>query len=570
MTKSKNNGLPAVAEMPPNPDDTKDFQAEVSIDLIAFSETNEMFRSDEDLESPALKELADSISQKGLLQPILVRPKGNGSFILVAGERRLRACKSLGMETIPAYCKHMTKEEAFELQLTENLQRKDVHPMKEAKAFKYLLDNSGWSTAELALRFGKSETYVLQRVKLMSMLPEIQKDFEKGDLTLAQALVIARLQQGDQKEIIENCKNHEGQLDSKRNYYRTAQELEDYIQENITRDLNNVPWDLNDATIVPKAGACSSCQKRSGAQSTLFADIKEKDRCFDSACFKSKLNAGLFIKVKKLVEEKPDTIFLEASGWGVDKVDQRIASFLSGHKIKPLSYQSYSDYQSYDHKKKISGFYINGAHAGRTHFVYVAGPETKAVKGSSASGEQKVTPSDIKESIERIKERTKRAAELDAEKVYDRILELLQKDVDMDDPSKPGTAAEWGLLARYLYEDLDFEDQEKANKLLGIKGKLTDEQEADRFLSVNPQQILWMVRMLAPDQAKRGNNFLWPHDSVEGILIRRMAKNWGIDVDGLDTEQAVLRAKREQSAKARIAELQASLKPKKEKGGVKK
>lgn len=546
------------------------FLAEVNPRNIQFSSTNEQLRDPSEISEEGIKELADSIAQKGLLQPILLRPHGNGNYILVAGERRLRACISLKMDSVPAYVKDMTKEEAFELQITENLQRKDVHPMKEARAYKFLADKHNHSTADLALRFGKSETYVLQRLRLLSLIPEIQKDFAAGDLNLAQALVIARLEKADQEEVVDSCKNQEGLLASKRNYYQSVQELENHILENVTRELKSVPWDLNDPNLVPKAGACVACPKRSGAQGKLFADVKEKDRCFDSVCFKGKLNAMLFIRVKKLVEEKPDTIFLQErdSRWH-DKPDQRIASFLSGQKIKPLvDGQGFQDYSWGSFKKSIKGLYINGDHAGHFKQVYVAGPATKAVTASSASTEQKVTPQDIKESIERIKERTKRAAELDDEKVYDQILKLVNEDVSLDDPKQPGTAAEMGLLAVMLYKQLYDEDREKANKLFKLYGN--EEKDALKFQAASVNQILWMVRMLAPKKAKYGNSFKWFHDSTEALLIRQIAKNYGINVDELDTKQADERKLREERAEKRIKELQALLKPKKERGGKKK
>lgn len=533
-----------------------DFLAMVPIESIKPSKTNDMFRESTDFKDESIKELAASIKEKGLLQPILLRAEGNGGFILVAGERRYRACLSLDMKEIPAYVKEMTEEEAFELQLTENLQRKDVHPMKEAKAYRHLTGTGKYSTQELALRFGKSETYVLQRLRLNSLLPEIAKDFEKDDLSLAQALVIARLEKADQEEVLEQNKNNNGSLNSNRNYYASAQELENYIAEEITRELSKVPWDLSDATIVPKAGACTACGKRSGAQALLFADIKEKDRCFDSACFKSKLNACLFIKVKKLVEDKPDTIFLVSGGYKVDKPDQRIASYLSSQKIKPLTSESYSPNNYYQHKKAIKGFYINGDQAGQFKQVYVAGPATKAVNGS-AKGEQKVTAEDIKESIERIKERTKRAAELDAEKLYDRILEAMCKDEILARDNREASPSEYGFLAGLIYDRLDYSKQEVFDKYFGFTKIKKDEDRAQAFVDLGALKVIQMVRTIAARTTSREH----AHDSDMGILVARMAKDWGIPVDQFKNEQDFERAAREGRAAQRIKELQAQLKP---------
>jgi len=102
-------------------------------------------------------------------------------------------------------------EEALDLQITENLQRKDVHPLKEAAGYQYLLDkDKKMNTAELALKFGKSETYILQRLKLNSLIEQAKKDFAAGDMSLAQALGIARLNPDDQAKVVKQCSDKAG------------------------------------------------------------------------------------------------------------------------------------------------------------------------------------------------------------------------------------------------------------------------------------------------------------------------------------------------------------------------
>lgn len=263
----------------------------VKLTDIAVSKTNKMFRSEAELSADALSELVASIKADGVISPVLLRPNGQaGKYELVAGERRYRAAKFVqaavkDRDSIPAYIRPMSDKEALDLQITENLQRKDVHPLKEAAGYQYLLDkDKKMNTAELALKFGKSETYILQRLKLNSLIEQAKKDFAAGDMTLAQALVIARLNPDDQAKVVRACSD---KLGSKK-YYESVAQLEDYINEEITHDLSKAPFDVKDANLVPKAGACSTCTKRSGAQSKLFADVQEKDRCFDPVCFKQK------------------------------------------------------------------------------------------------------------------------------------------------------------------------------------------------------------------------------------------------------------------------------------------
>jgi ParB family chromosome partitioning protein len=126
----------------------------------------------------AMQELIQSVKEKGILQPILVRPNGNG-FVLVCGERRYRASVAAGLTEIPTVIRHLSDDEALELQIIENLQRKDVHPMEEAVAFKSLLDNKQkvHTLEEIAARVGKSEFYVRQRMKLNALTKDWQEVF---------------------------------------------------------------------------------------------------------------------------------------------------------------------------------------------------------------------------------------------------------------------------------------------------------------------------------------------------------------------------------------------------------
>jgi ParB family chromosome partitioning protein len=122
----------------------------------------------------SLDELVASIEEKGLLQPIVVRPVGDG-FEVVAGNRRLEACRRLKMRRIPCVVVELDDREAFEASLIENLQHKTLNPIEEAKAFKKYVDEYGWgSLSELAERIGKSHTYVSRRIALLDLPKELQ------------------------------------------------------------------------------------------------------------------------------------------------------------------------------------------------------------------------------------------------------------------------------------------------------------------------------------------------------------------------------------------------------------
>lgn len=127
----------------------------------------------------SLKELADSIREKGLLQPLLVRPQGDG-YELVAGERRYRAALMAGLQEVPAVVKDLTDREALELALVENLQREDLSPVEEARGYQALLE-MGLTQEEVARRVGKARSTVANALRLLQLPPRPSRPWSGGD-----------------------------------------------------------------------------------------------------------------------------------------------------------------------------------------------------------------------------------------------------------------------------------------------------------------------------------------------------------------------------------------------------
>src|SRR5215212_5326483 len=119
-------------------------------------------------------ELLQSIQQRGLLQPILVRTTNDESFEVVAGNRRLQACKVLRWRKIPCHIVELNDKEAFEISIVENIQRRSLNPVEEAQAFKTYVSDFGWGgVSELAMKIGKSPSYVTKRIKLLELPREV-------------------------------------------------------------------------------------------------------------------------------------------------------------------------------------------------------------------------------------------------------------------------------------------------------------------------------------------------------------------------------------------------------------
>ena len=147
----------------------------------------------------SIAELAASIKTNGLLQPIAVT-KENNRYTIVAGERRYRAFRQLGYETIPAIIKNLTRQQSMELALVENIQRKDLNSIEEAMAINSLLQEFGYTQQELAERLGKSRSALANSIRLLSLPESIKKMVKSGELTEGHARCLIPLPEKLQNE----------------------------------------------------------------------------------------------------------------------------------------------------------------------------------------------------------------------------------------------------------------------------------------------------------------------------------------------------------------------------------
>jgi ParB family chromosome partitioning protein len=140
-----------------------------------------------------LAELAASIKESGVLQPIIVRRKGDGTYELIAGERRWRASKQAGLDTIPVVIKNCTDQESLLLALVENLQREDLNPMETARAYSRMMNEFGLTQDAIAVKVGRDRSSVANFVRLNHLHPEIQQLVETGSLSAGHAKAILGL-----------------------------------------------------------------------------------------------------------------------------------------------------------------------------------------------------------------------------------------------------------------------------------------------------------------------------------------------------------------------------------------
>jgi ParB family chromosome partitioning protein len=281
---------------------------DIPLNRIQESKTNPRRTFDE----AKLAELASNIRQHGVLQPILVRPLPGGEsgfFELVAGARRYRASKLAKRESIPATVRELTDAQALELQVIENVQRVDVHPLDEAQGYAALiqLEPDTYTVEAIAIRVGRSPAYVNGRLRLIQLIPDAKQAFYDGKLTVAHAFEIARLQPSDQRRALQECfpqyRNAAAILKDKGAEATTVRELRAWIEREIHLDLTNAPFDPQDETLLPKAGACARCPKRTGSNPLLFPEVRQKSICTDRECYRAKVEALVQIQVKPLEEK---------------------------------------------------------------------------------------------------------------------------------------------------------------------------------------------------------------------------------------------------------------------------
>ena len=283
---------------------------QVPLDLLWPSLTNPRKHFDQ----AKLDELAESIRQHGINEPLIVRRVDNArgpEYEIVAGERRFRAARLAGLAAAPCLVRQLSDHDVLEIQAIENLQREDLSPLEEADAFQLLIERNGYDAAGIAAKIGKSASYVHGRLSLRKLcsagIDELAK--EGSQFTLQHAVVVAKLRAEDQEECVRHVLTH---------YSRTTvADLREYIADRFLRQLTSAPFDVIDASLLAGAGSCTECPKRTGAQRALFEDVvtgsDDADRCLDSECFGQKVRNFVERQRQKIAAKSQEPVLLVAS-----------------------------------------------------------------------------------------------------------------------------------------------------------------------------------------------------------------------------------------------------------------
>lgn len=570
-----------------------------------------------------VEELSQSILAKGVLQPIAVNQVGK-KLMLIYGERRYTAAKSImaaykERNTIPAIVyTDLSDAEVLQLQIIENLQRKDVHPMEEAKAYQDMSNNFKMDAKDIALKVGKNIRYITERLKLMDLIQEFQVAFLERRILLSDALRLAKLGTTAQKELYENNNgNGKGEM-----------EFSDYEFKKLKCDLTEATFDIKDPNIIKKAGACTSCPHNSAFNTTLFPDEAEKATCMDMVCFAKKTDL-VFEKNLHAAAEDPETILVFGYSPGPKEIEMAKA-FPKVYKSNDYTeieapdepdseseyregledgyyddekdmkdamerdrknyIEEFKEYQA-DLKKSIKAFVMSGREKGKTINVILRQEQKSSSSPSLCSGpaltkkdlEQKVksnevTIEDYEAEIKRMKTSEERKRELDMEKAWPKMHALLQENDKFLKNTDTLHDVEMITMIIVLVKQLGYAFDDEITELLksqGCKVETDDEIVFFNWLWTNPKKLhpifFNLTRLFFYDKVMSFGN---PEKQNDKAALEEVIRLYAEEEHGAITQQINEdREKRDSKLVEAIEKINkkiASLEPEKKKPSAKK
>jgi len=538
-------------------------------------------------------ELAHSILEKGVLQPILVRPimGTNERYEIIAGERRFRACKHLQLTdphsfmTIPAIIRDLDDEAALEIMIIENLQRKDIHPMEEAAGFMNLSRIKSMDVKEIAARVGKSPSYVAQRMKLCDLIEPIQKAFYEGRILVKDSMTISTLKPEDQQDLFEEEMAH---LDAGEMYHLGTWDLRKFQHA-----LMRAPFDIKDPHLKKDAGACTVCPHNTAFNTLLFPDMEQNPICQNSQCFKQKCNLS-FDRELINAQEDPGVVLITGQySHTADKETMKIMKSVEGvlvssqyAEVSTPEYPVREDYdgnnetpeedeeefiqdlsiyrdemQKLDSKISTGGylkaFNIGGHKKGTYTWIKpTKAAKTGAVKSSESADNGSESAAEIKFEVDRIKQREKRAIELDSVKLWAEVYKLFNPE-SVCNAATPAelTPIELNAIGHALNNKLSYTHRDTFTETFSTKynkkSKMPEDYSSARLVDM---LRFFMLDTLPPSVI---------YSSIHGdsaIMLKVAEEYWPTQVETICILQRDKATKRAASVEKRIKALQDKIK----------
>lgn len=567
----------------------------IDIALINADSSNYRGNNGTDQKDESLQELSQSILQHGILQPILLRANDN-SYQIVCGMRRYKAALLAKIKNIPAIVKTLSDDQVLQIQIIENLQRENPHPLMEAKAFLSLLNlrSAKHTQASIAAAVGKSQTYIQKRLKLNDLTEQWQEIFIQNKINTAEALKLSALHISAQSTLYEN--NAQDWQDDHW-YFEDI----DWAINQVLMTLDDAPFDINDKKLIKAAGACTSCPFNTAVLTSLFPDSDSTARCTNEKCFKDKSIASASSAIAKLLKQETECPIAFDSDADQEAILMANDKLFHGKSIlnetadfnwikiqpeQPLK-EHFDDYdedeeneQEYQEAllewkddmikwanlssekefKKV--IYIN--HQNKPYLAFIT---LKASNNTNQQSFSKQTAASFKEAVKnneitpdlinnekaRLLEREKRAKELDEEKLHFAIYEELKLFKDTSEAPLEYGLHDKTIISVILYEQLGYSEKNSFSKQHFKKDsyKVKQEQVFQFFATADDSITVKLLKSFICSQ----NGAQFPN-SLMGFLLRKLAEGTtGFDLESIFEKQKQSTHQRLQKLKEKIVAL---------------
>jgi len=585
----------------------------ISLSLITISPLN--YRGKSGLvNEESLKELAESIKIHGVIQPVLIRAIPEGKYELVVGERRFRASKIVGTKVIPSIICNLSDEEVQEIQIIENLQREDPHPMAEALGIQQLLslkDNKN-TVDDIAKRICKSVAYVYQRIKLCNLTENFREMFFVNKINISQALKIARLDAGSQEDFYNaNCKDWKEEDWMVHNFNGRI--------ENYQLDLDDAPFNIKDAKLDKKAGACTKCPNNTAVTTSLFPDDSKDARCTNRPCYENKCRLFAILNIATILKENPElpiavkdesvlavyfsanddlikgrTILVEDVDFDYydemeEKPDRKDFTDYEDDDENETEYQeALSEYETELQRMEdeaTAGNYrkailISETDFGTVVYLYEKGAESDtqtATRNTISSNVTEYKAKDYQEAVktktltlemingekDRLNKREERSKELDQIKLQENFYEALKNSNAVKSAETPAGTNDRAVAIFLMYDSLGWYGKQEFNKAFFDAGKETHDEHEDTIAGTRDEQLIHFFFNATENQvslltrlALLNKSDAKSPDGVCGQMLRLMVEYTpGLDAAELVSIQRTVTKERENKLSEKLAVL---------------
>ena len=428
----------------------------------------------------SISELAESLNSVGMIQPITVRPiPGVDEYEIVIGERRYRAAMELNWESIFCIVNTITDEDALKIMITENLQREDITPMEEMRSYQALIEQ-GYNMEGIVSMTGKSSSYIRGRLKLADLIPRFTEPLNAGVIPLSVILEICKLPMESQEDLYDH--HNFAYWNGPHYTCPSLKNIKSVIEKNFSFKLDKATFNIDDVTIDPEMGACTTCQYNSTNEGSLFPG-DQAGRCMLISCFENKKKTSFDMQLKRVIEEEPEMLigynkysWIGSDGEALvaDLKKQKVAIINEGFEIieppsvpqevDPEDFEDEEDYQkakakyakqmeaftkkSETYKKQVESgkttkmFIVAGDNAGSVVMVKKIG--SKGSDDNEAPGTRK--KEDVATRIKDLKGKDLRNEEIRMEHTLTDINKFFRESNYDEDSVTPFTKTEWIAL----------------------------------------------------------------------------------------------------------------------------